>query len=310
MIVNLRGTHGSGKTYVSHKLIENYLQDAIIDPEYVQEKHFVKPNAHILRGGVAIIGRYKSGMDGIFPQTIVEEMITYWASKSQSVMWENVMVSANVGRWAELSKELEPINHGVWLFFDTPLQTCIDRVFSRREESAERGFSHRQENSEVKLDVLAGHWRRCRRAAVRAHKEGIDVRWVDHTQAYDQVKCLLFKEGGWTLGEDEYTPCEDYLQALAPKKWEPSEEEMEHVLATARLPWEPEDTQTKVDFKSPPKTKFRSNLNSELGVRVERYGAGIDDEEQLGTLVSDWATYQRKQTRTTNRIGETNLCVS
>lgn len=264
----------------------------------MQEKHFVKPNAHVFGDDLAIIGRYKSGMDGIFPQTIVEEMIEYWASKARNVIWENVMVSANVGRWALLSQKLEPVNHNVWVFFDTPLQVCIDRVFARRAGSAERGFSHRQEDGEVKLDVLAGHWRRCRRAAVRAHREGIDVRWVSHVLAYEQVHNLLALEGGWevpleTIYEDE-NPSEEYY-VPAPQPWKPTEEELEYTLKTARLPWEPEDTQTKVDFKSPPRTKFHQNLNREFGVKVEKWGAGIEDDDQLGTLVSDWAAYQKAQ---------------
>jgi adenylate kinase family enzyme len=303
LIINLRGTHGSGKTYVSHELIRRYSNEAVIDPEYVQEKHFVKPNAHVFGPDLAIIGRYKSGMDGIFPQTIVEEMIEYWANKSTSVIWENVMVSANVGRWCDLTHKLNPVNHGVWLFFDTPLQLCIDRVFERRTQSAERGFNHRQEDSDVKLDVLAGHWRRCRRAAVRAYKEGIDVRWVDHTISYEQVHNLLTLQGGWNSGGDSYQNyAGDYI--AAPKSWTPTEEEMELVLETARLPWEPEDTVTKVDFKSPPK-KFKSNLNDQLGVKVRKWGAGIADEDQLGTLVSDWSAYQRSlRERRHNRIGE------
>lgn len=291
MLINLRGTHGSGKTYVSHKLIENYLVEKRVEPEYVLGKHFVKTNCHVLQDDLYIIGRYKSGMDGIFPQEIVEEMIEYWAPKGH-VIWENVMVSANVGRWAVLSKKLDPVNHNVWCFLDTPLQVCIDRMFQRRAEASDRGFNHRQEDSEVKLDVLAGHWRRCRRAAVRAVQEGIDVRWIDHTQAYDQVHALLTEEGHW-LAEEGDTP----VPWIAPASWKPTQKEIEYVLKTARLPWEPEDTQTKVDFISPPRMKFKMNLDEQLGVKVQRWGAGIEDEEQLGVVVSNWNAYNEKLKR-------------
>lgn len=296
MILNLRGTHGSGKTWVSHKLIADYEMEPRIEPEYVLGKHFVKANVHV-KDNLFIAGRYKSGMDGIFPQEIVEEMIRYWAPQG-NVIWENVMVSANVGRWAELSKELEPINHAIWTFFDTPLQLCIDRVFERRAGADKRGFNHRQEDAEVKLDVLAGHWRRCRRAAVRAYQEGIDVRWINHELAYEQVHDLLFTEGSWKPSNFE-----DFFPNV-PKQWKPTDEELEYVLKTAILPWEPTDTQTKVDFVSPPRaSKLTPGL--ELGTKVEKWGSGIDDDNQLGVLISDWKAYHRmKDRQTANRIGD------
>jgi len=289
MLINLRGSHGSGKTYVSHRLIDEHAHEALIEPEYVQEKHFIKPNCHAIEGGLYILGRWKSGMDGIFPQTIVEEMIEYWAPKGH-VIWENVMVSANVGRWAVLSHKLEPINHNIWAFFDTPLELSIERVMSRRQESAERGFNHRQEDSEVKLDVLAQHWRRCRRAAVRAYQDGIDVRWIDHTCAYEQVYDLLATEGDWNppgggslYGAPELIP------------WQPTEEEIEYVLKTAILPWEPEDTVTKTSYVSAPRMKFSKNPDQEFGLAVKRWGAGYEDSEVFGHTVKSWEGYHNPQ---------------
>lgn len=291
MLINLRGTHGSGKTWVSHKLIEDYKGEGRIEPEYVREKHFSIPNVHELPGDLMIAGRWKSGMDGIFPQEIVEDIVKYWAPH-KFVMWENVMISANVGRWCTLSKELEPINHNVWLFLDTPLQLCIDRMFARRAEASERGFNHRQEDSEVKLDVLAGHWRRCRRAAVRAHQDGIDVRWIDHRFAYEQVHDLLIFEGWQPNGVREPTKFKDIE---VPFSWKPTEEEQAYVLKTARLPWGDPDEVTHVDFKSPPK-RYASNPNEVMGVKVQKWGAGYEDTDEFGVVVKSWEGVHNPQT--------------
>lgn len=284
MLLNVRGTHGSGKTFISHELIRQYSGSPRVEPEYMGEKHFVEPNVHELPGDLIIAGRYKSGMDGIFPQTIIEDIIRYWAPH-EFVIWENVMISANVGRWCVLSKELEPINHNVWLYLDTPLQVCIDRMFARRREAREeKGFNHRQEDNEVKLDVLAGHWRRCRRSAVRALRDGIDVRWLDHTCAFDQVLKLL-NDAGWEPPGTARQTTWDWPNPFTP--WVPTDEEQEYILQTARLPWEPEDALTKVDFKSPPKA-YKHNPNEELGVQVQRWGAGYEETEELGVTVKSW----------------------
>lgn len=270
MLLNIRGTHGSGKTYISHKLMDTFETAAVVEPEYVRGKHFVKTNCHIIgkNADLFIVGRYKSGMDGIFPQEIVEDMIKYWAPKGH-VIWENIVVSANIGRWAELSRKLEPINHNIWLFLDTPLQVCIDRVMSRRAQAAQDGFNHRQDDAEVKLDVLAGHWRRVRRAAARAYLEGIDVRWVDHTCAYEQVFRLLVEEGGW---EPSGTNAGIYAVSGNPlKTWEPTPDEVEYVLKTSKLPWGDPDEMTKVDYVSPAKSYKKLKVDA-LGAPVFKWG--------------------------------------
>ena len=269
MLLNIRGTHGSGKTYISHKLMETFKMTEVVEPEYVRGKHFVKTNCHIIgeHQDLFIVGRYKSGMDGIFPQEIVEDMIEYWAPKGH-VIWENIVVSANIGRWAALSSRLEPINHNIWLFLDTPLQVCIDRVMSRRAQAADDGFNHRQDDAEVKLDVLSGHWRRVRRAAARAYLEGIDVRWVDHTCAYEQVLKLLVLEGGWN---PQALRLSELGTSPTLERWSPTPEEVEYVLKTSKLPWGDPEEMTKVDYVSPVKSYRRLKVDA-LGSRVFKWG--------------------------------------
>lgn len=202
-------------------------------------------------------------------------MIEYWAPKGH-VIWENVLVSANIGRWAVLSKKLEPINHNVWVFLDTPLQVCIDRVLERRAKASEDGFNHRQSDDEVDLNVIAGHWRRVRRATARAYKEGIDVRILKNEVAYEQVHNLLVREGNWNPNTDGFV--QEY-EVSYPERWTPSEDELELVLKTARFPWEPEDTVTKVDFISK-KQRPRGPITI-FGTTVKRWGGG-DAYEDTG----------------------------
>lgn len=273
MLINVRGTNGSGKTHISHSLLREYGFEPLVEPEYVCGKHFVKSNCHAMPDGTFVVGRYQSGMDGIFPQEIIEEMIRHWAPRGH-VIWENVLVAANIGRWAVLSAETEPINHNIWAFLDTPLELCIERVFKRRAEAAARGFNHRQSDDAVKLGVISGHWRRVRRATARAIKAGIDVRIIDHTKSYEQVHNMLILEGGWRPRGDETVY---YAGIPELKSWKPTSEEIEYVIKSARFPWEPEDTVTDVKSSSPsaprpvrPKVELRTN--EEFGVPVLRWG--------------------------------------
>lgn len=278
--INIRGGHGTGKTYISHKLLEDHAHDSLLEPEWIQGKHFALPNCFRMPGNpsVHVVGRYKSGMDGIFPQTIVEEMLHYWAPQGH-VIWENVMVSANIGRWAVLANELKASGvHPIWMFMDTPLELCIERVFARRRAASEKGFNHRQADTDVKLDVLAGHWRRVRRSAVRAIRQGIDVRWIDHTRSYEQVHDVLVSEGGWNPQEK----LSHMVPPLLP--WNPTEEEADYLLKTAILPWEPADTVTKVAYT--PKPKIKGTPGVEFGVKVKKWGGESYDE--FGVTVREW----------------------
>jgi hypothetical protein len=249
--------------------MREYGFDPLVEPEYVCGKRFRKSNCHAMPDGAFVVGRYKSGCDGIFPQEIIEEMIKYWAPRGH-LIWENVLVAANIGRWAVLAQDTEPINHNVWVFLDTPLELCIERVFKRRAEAAAQGFNHRQSDDAVKLDVISGHWRRVRRATARAVRAGIDVRIVQHTISYEQVHNMLVLEGNWRPrgAETCYFPGIPELQT-----WKPTEDELDYVLKTAKFPWEPEDTITNVKMSSPnaPKpvrVQTVTNPNEEFGVPV------------------------------------------
>src|SRR5690348_7511298 len=118
MMLNVRGTHGSGKTTISRRLITEHPHEKVVEPEFVEgvrrggkrdgepyRKNFKKHNAFKLEGGVIVVGRWQSGMDGLLPHEVIEDLIRYWAPQGHLV-WENVLVSGNVGRWGRLMEEL------------------------------------------------------------------------------------------------------------------------------------------------------------------------------------------------------------
>jgi hypothetical protein len=248
LIINVRGTHGSGKTTISHRLIDEHDSIPLVEPNPIEgvrrygkrigepyDKNFKKPNAHRIPGAngedVIMVGRYQSGCDGILPQEIIEDMLRYWAPRGHLV-WENVFVSASVGRWGVLAHDLNAQGgHSVWAHLDTSAQMCLDRVASRREKAKAAGFKHRQEDT--KHDVHMAHWRRCRRSACRAYQDSIDVRWIQHELAYEMVHDALVRAGWECPRHGLLLPEGPFLEP-----WTPTERELEYVLRTTNLPWE------------------------------------------------------------------------
>lgn len=229
--VNVRGTNGCGKSYISKRLREEHAHELVVEPTTAYGKNFKKPNATLIEGGVIIVGREKSGCDGIFPQEIIEELIRYWAPQGH-LIWENVLVSGNVGRWADLAAELEPTSHTVWAHLDTPVALCLERIYARRAEAAAEGFKHRSEG--IKEDVVEAHWRRCRRSGARGlQQRGLDVRWVNHELSYQLVHDMLVRAGWNCERHGLLLPDGPFLDP-----WEPTPDELQHVLKTAYLPWE------------------------------------------------------------------------
>jgi hypothetical protein len=233
VLLNVRGSNGSGKTTVSQRLREEHrVLEEIIPPE-MHGKRFKKPVVVPLEGGVCLLGRAQSGLDGIFPQEIIEDLIRECAVTYPHVVYENVLISGNIGRWGRLATELEPVNHSVWAHLDTPQQLCLDRIYQRRAVRAAEGWKHR--GATIKEEVIRAHWRRVRRVAAQSVRYGLDVRWLPHETAYETVHDMLVR-AGWDCPHGLLSPLTE------PPRWAPSEEELAVLTKHCLLPWETEES--------------------------------------------------------------------
>jgi hypothetical protein len=122
MILNIRGTHGSGKSWVVHQLLKEP-NEAIDDYGY-----------YIPKWDCGVVGRYNTpcgGCDGIKSADEVVKRVRAFYGMFRHVVFEGILVSHTFKRYSDLADELP----GFWfLFLDTPLATCISRVKARREE--------------------------------------------------------------------------------------------------------------------------------------------------------------------------------
>ena len=128
-IYDIRGTHGSGKSYVPHQLINREPEvHTVFDSDDKQIATYL-PSLRL-----AILGKYDNvcgGCDQISPVAEIERRLGICHSEFDNVMLEGILVAHTFQRWHEAA-ELYP-DYTFW-FLDTPLDTCIERVLERRKE--------------------------------------------------------------------------------------------------------------------------------------------------------------------------------
>jgi hypothetical protein len=120
LILNLRGTNGSGKSTAARSLIP--------DVSYEVELAGVKCT---VGNDVCLIGGYPEGKTGgcdrVKTYDLMRGAIREAAGTYPIVLFESVTVSTVFGSWAEFCCEL-PF---WWLYLDTPLDVCLARVETR-----------------------------------------------------------------------------------------------------------------------------------------------------------------------------------
>lgn len=129
MIIDLRGTHGSGKSWVVHQLLERYGRESLVDGE-VTIGHLTFPPER----SVAVVGTYGNacgGCDGIKSADEVCRRVGLLATRYRNVLLEGILVSHTFKRYSALAHELQHFGY-TFCFLNTPLKTCIARVQSRR----------------------------------------------------------------------------------------------------------------------------------------------------------------------------------
>ena len=135
MIINVRGTSGSGKTYTVRSFMEAYGPDhTIADREGKVVAHCI----YYKMMPVFFIGSYKNicgGCDAIPTQDLACSYVRHFSLYGH-VIFEGLLMSHLYARYAALYKELtqEYNTPFTFAFMDTPLELCLERVKARRLE--------------------------------------------------------------------------------------------------------------------------------------------------------------------------------
>lgn len=202
MIINIRGTSGSGKSTVVVRLMEatarkdllkqvwyDGTRELLIAPgEPVPAKPAVLRGYHIQSNSngesLRIVGKYETacgGCDGIKTQNEVQHRVQGWHNDGHNVLFEGLLISHIYGRWAQLAKDNPGEFH--FAFLDTPLETCLARVAQRR---AARGNDKplNPTNTEQK-------WKDARRVYHKALHDGLECDWWDADKLYEMLEYWL-----------------------------------------------------------------------------------------------------------------------
>lgn len=130
-IVNLRGTHGSGKSTVAQRILAKYPHT-----EY-NPMGARRPQGYLvnLPGNktLAIAGPYATacgGCDAVQPYATVWPLVERLAGEADHVLFEGALISTTYGSIGAASEDYG--DDIVFAFMDTPLATCVDRVNQRR----------------------------------------------------------------------------------------------------------------------------------------------------------------------------------
>lgn len=195
MIYNVRGTSGSGKTHLVRQIVKHYDGTEITDEKGQIFGYRLPRNLWILGryddaikgGGVdnitgRLMKRYQaSGGEGN-SMDAVEAQVRRWAEQGRHVLFEGLIATSVWGRWVKLAQELPMM----FLFLDTPLQTCFERVLAR---SGGRTPKHWAEG---KSDLHAKHnSTREQAASIEQKTEKLDYEIIDHKRAFEQMIEIL-----------------------------------------------------------------------------------------------------------------------
>lgn len=182
MIVNLRGTHGSGKSTVVRAVIDRYPTVPVTNGGRRPEGYRV--GVPWLDRPVMVVGPYTTacgGCDAIQPFSLIFPLVDRYAAEGH-VLFEGALVSTSgterVRRMVELyGSEL------VVAVLDTPLGTCLERILARRRARGDDRPLNPKNTTDKYNGVL--------RCAEKARGVGARVVTVDHRRAVAQVLGLF-----------------------------------------------------------------------------------------------------------------------
>lgn len=170
MIVQVRGTSGSGKTTVIRRVLEQFP---------IEEKFYVKgrrqPLYYRLSNGVALLGHYEStcgGCDNVGSAKAVYDLVIQVSKDYDDVLCEGLLLSEDC-KWTSQMDNPYPI------FLTTPIDTCVDQLKSRRLEAGN--------TKPLKEDNTRNRVARIESARRRLLENDVPCRRLSFNQAVDRI---------------------------------------------------------------------------------------------------------------------------
>jgi hypothetical protein len=183
VIVNIRGTSGSGKTHLVRRVMELFDQrEPIFEPGRKRPLlyrlgEFGPPRV------LSVLGSYEAacgGCDTIKGLDRVFELVRQEALEGRSVLFEGVLVSEGVDRVLALQREGLPV-HCIGL--TTPVEDCLASINARRLAKGT--------NEPVNPTNTTRRVATIERGLVRLERAGVTVERLDREAAFNRTCALL-----------------------------------------------------------------------------------------------------------------------
>ena len=183
MVINIRGTSGSGKSWVMRRLLEEFpnryepgLQSTILDDRILLIGPYYTSSGAV---GVDYMLHFMT-LDHIHAMAVQKMMPSPGvfegkAEQFDHVMFEGLIVSNVYERYRKMAAEVDLR----WVFLNTPLDVCLRQVEKRRQERGERR-PFKPENTITK-------WNSAQRQVDKARSDGMQVWSVSSNEAVDLV---------------------------------------------------------------------------------------------------------------------------
>lgn len=188
MIVNLRGSSGAGKSYVTRELLKKYPPEAKRQVAGLFSKKKARVVANELPGNLTVLGNYEyyqmGGLDGYKPWPSVKELITRYANARKFLVYEGLLLGQQRGLHVELGRQLGPENV-ILAVLDTPFEECLRRIYARNGGAV------------IKESTVETAWNHVRRQSESMAAAGeCQLVYLDHRDPFPQLERLLL-DAGW-----------------------------------------------------------------------------------------------------------------
>lgn len=181
-ILDIRGTHGSGKSWVVHRLLAEYEHRDFVEPAHGVTGY------HLPAVDCGVVGRYErtcGGCDGIKTQDEVCRRVREYARMFRHVILEGILVAHTFSRYHALATEMEAAGHPYYfVFLNTPLRVCVARVVGRRLKAGNE--------KPLNKDNLVRDWHRIwERLRLEVAQAGHRVAVADYRDPMSTIRSLL-----------------------------------------------------------------------------------------------------------------------
>lgn len=192
MIINIRGTNGSGKTHLVRELLGAGYTHVHLVNYAKQLKHSIKTEAvqGATRGDRIAVGSYAPGCGGMdrIPSFSIQQDAVMAATKLPGidiVLCEGVLCSTVAGSWLDFFRGLQQPGEPVFIgYLDTPLELCLERIRERQRASARGERPIKEELVRDKVKAIAA-------TRARFDAVGIPTFTIDHTDPVSSVREII-----------------------------------------------------------------------------------------------------------------------